>query len=459
VVRLHWLNKEYWKYSQLQIPIFWLLILSGNFTYAQINRDFYNNYFSQYTINPAAISMHGYSQFGVNFQKQLEGVVGSPQYGSIDFQHPFNKNISMATMLINEKAGILNTTSAVVTFGYRIYLGRADFDRVLGIGLSGGAFRTSIDTEQIDDPSDPAILNIQSNPYRPQSNFGLFYKSNRLTIGLSLLSLLSSEYDAQNNINYDFKPADKLLSYLRYRMDLSPDILLEPQLMYVKSNLYDNDIQLNSMLIIREFIGIGGGYGIESGLNFLFTLKIGNNTRISFATNLPNRDVAELNQAISELDLQLIFGNKVDFLNDDKQVEDKVVSGEKSESIPVESKVVEREEIVPEKTEDLAKIEEIIEVEEIVPVKEDYPIVYNVKSFEKGFYLIVGSYITKKYAEIYEKKLMDAGYSANILYHSELQKYYVIFGFSMDAEKIRNLRDQVRQKRDFQFANAWMLEY
>ena len=270
---------------------------------------------------------------------------------------------------------------------------------------------------------------------------------------------MSSEYDAQNNINYDFKPTDKLLSYLRYRMELSPDILLEPQLMYVKSNLYDNDIQLNSMLIIRDVIGIGGGYGIESGLNFLFTLKIGNNTRISFATNLPNRDVAELNQAISELDLQLIFGNKVDFLNDDKQVEDKVVSGEKSESIPVESKVVEREEIVPEKTEDLAKVEEIIEVEEIVPVKEDYPIVYNVKSFEKGFYLIVGSYITKKYAEIYEKKLMDAGYSANILYHSELQKYYVIFGFSMDAEKIRNLRDQVRQKRDFQFANAWMLEY
>ncbi len=75
-----------------------------------------------------------------------------------------------------------------------------------------------------------------------------------------------------------------------------------------------------------------------------------------------------------------------------------------------------------------------------------------------GHYVIVGVFSQLENVESYSRQLARSGYMNSYGFVSERGAWYVhIYSHPDDISKAREIRDEIRQKNQFQFANAWVL--
>jgi hypothetical protein len=72
-------------------------------------------------------------------------------------------------------------------------------------------------------------------------------------------------------------------------------------------------------------------------------------------------------------------------------------------------------------------------------------------------YVIVGTFGTKQNAEKYSLRLNASGHNSNFGFITQKKVYYVYVFKSNDLEQTRNVRDDYRQRREFQFPQSWVL--
>jgi cell division septation protein DedD len=72
-------------------------------------------------------------------------------------------------------------------------------------------------------------------------------------------------------------------------------------------------------------------------------------------------------------------------------------------------------------------------------------------------YVIVGAFKSRQNAARYSRQLRDAGYGNEFGFVSDKNVYYVFVQRSDDVEEARSIRNNFRDKSDFQFAESWVL--
>ena len=167
------------------LPLYALLALISITASAQQNM-FYNHYYiNPFLYNPSYIAPSGYTELYLNYRKQWSGISGAPTTGTASLHVPLNYKAGLALTASQDEAGLLITSSGLVSFSYQIFLGEKLTDvHKISFGLSAGVINSRINADKADDSQDPVLGNSTSSM---DGRFGMHYQYNNLKIGFALV--------------------------------------------------------------------------------------------------------------------------------------------------------------------------------------------------------------------------------------------------------------------------------
>lgn len=285
---------------------FFVLVISTAFAQERpINSQIFLN---PYYYNPAYAGFEDRPAFYVYRRQQWTGISGAPVTMGFNFHTIFNEKINFGINVMNDKRSILNTSSALVTFGYR-----ASFDEFhyLSFGLSGGVGFNSIDLDAID-PNDPAIIDALDNNIFLDGNAGFNYYNKGFNLGLSLPrifknTILSTASFSQGEIS----PLNDAIFMSSYKWQISEDKLaFEPHAIYYYSKDMPGQFEAIGLLHFMDAIWIGGSYRQDYGVTAYVGINIKDNFKFGYAYEFFNVEPATFNNNTHDIQLALIFGEK-----------------------------------------------------------------------------------------------------------------------------------------------------
>lgn len=137
-----------------------------------------------YLINPAAIGHYDYLRSSFSHRNQWSGLKGAPRSNAYTLSTPFKANVYLGGVFLNDKEDLIERTSGVITYAYRLQL---DQNQVVFLGLSGGFGQTKLNLQnaRVDDYSDGVLNFEQNNSTAFSANFGAYYKYDNLNVGVA----------------------------------------------------------------------------------------------------------------------------------------------------------------------------------------------------------------------------------------------------------------------------------
>ncbi|MEJ6979205.1 type IX secretion system membrane protein PorP/SprF [Pedobacter sp. P351] len=287
----------------------------------------YSQYmFNTLVINPAYAGYRETNNISLLHRDQWSGFAGAPKTQSLiaDGAFGIDKKVGLGISLVNDKAGLQRQTSAHANYAYRIPVG-ADARLALGISIGLGQFSLNSDDAQIQDESDPNFIDKQTY-FVPDARFGVHYSTSKFYAGLSATDLISGSIDYQqvgkNTITrqgrHYFLTAGGLF-------ELNSNFKLKPSFLIREDTKGPTNLDLNSFLLIKESIWVGGSYrtGINLwkktgwnnstfsqnsvvGLIEAFVLK---NLRVGYSYDYSLSDLADYSNGTHEFSLGLILNS------------------------------------------------------------------------------------------------------------------------------------------------------
>jgi type IX secretion system PorP/SprF family membrane protein len=190
------------------------------------------------------------------FRQQWAGFEGRPQTGLLNIHAPVKMlKGGIGLTYVNDQLGFEKNNMARLAYSFHKGLGVG----TLGIGLSAGIIQKSIDATWITPDgtpwqSDGSIAAQQASDLVPDINFGVFYHTNQLYMGISATHLGQFDMDQLNlrNVHHYFITAG-------YNYDINPEWQLRPSVM-VKSDAASTQIDLNVNVLFKRMIWAGVSY-------------------------------------------------------------------------------------------------------------------------------------------------------------------------------------------------------
>jgi type IX secretion system PorP/SprF family membrane protein len=437
----------------------------------------YNHYFlNPYLLNPSFIAPNGYSELNLNFRKQWTQFEGAPTTISANLQMPINYKMGWGINANNDRAGVLQTNTALASFGYQIYLGSStEVNHKIGFGLSAGYSMSQVDLSRVDDPTDPSLTN--SNTSNLVGQFGMHYQFNNLKIGFALPSLFATKAISEDAFNSpEFDALKNTFSSISYNFKLSDRFAFEPYFLFRTNEIKENQFEVLGVIKIDNLLWIGGSYRQDYGPAAFLGFFLKEKLRVGYAYEFAPDVVDGFGTGSHEFHVSLRLGKK--------QVSRPARTTQTTESVPTEE-TAKQEEVI-EKTEKPDVQEPVaVEPKQETPVeqpKQELPIeqpkqevpteqpkatpqpkteepkvVEEKSDLPPGYYVIVGTFKYSPNANKYASQLKADGYPATVTY-SALRNYnYVYVGTFTTMDEARRIRDEYRSKSRFYFRDAWIL--
>lgn len=449
----------------------------------------YNHfYFNPYLYNPSLIAPSGYTELFINYRNQWSGIDGAPTTATVNVQIPFNYKAALGVNFYNDQAGVLRTTSGMLSFAYSVYFGqRVENNHRLSFGLSAGVTNSYVDINKVDNPDDPAIAN--NNTLFVDGQVGLSYQFKGLKIGFSIPRLfrpyvVSDESFAKPGI----EQLDNTITSISYNFNLGPKVSFEPFLIY--RTLQDTPAQYEALGILRydNMVWVGGGYREDYGATGIVGLNI-KGIKLAYAYEFAPQQVSNFGSGTHEIQLGIKLGRKKERPQSDLIAEEpEAIEPEPEETEPATEPVTEPEvteqrtpEVVTPPVTEAQKEPEpaqaqpepqqpkpdtqpketaptISERRETVDTDRDgSPIKVNGRKMPQGHYTVIGVFSSLQNAQRYRDFVTRAGYPAEVGNYPAKNYYFVYVNQTDDLDQARQSRDTFRSKSEFSFAEAWIL--
>ncbi|MEQ1586679.1 MAG: PorP/SprF family type IX secretion system membrane protein [Cyclobacteriaceae bacterium] len=426
----------------------------------------YNHYFmNPYVYNPSYIPS-GYTELFMNYRKQWAEFNGSPNTATLNLQVPINYRMGFGVNLYNDRAGVLQTNTGMVSFAYQVYLGKSTNDlHRLGFGLAAGATMSRIDLSKVDDPSDPALVNNSTSSIDGQ--FGINYQFNNLKIGFSLPRLFVSNVVSEDGFNTpELDQLNNTISTISYNFTISPRVSVEPFFLYRTSEGVEGQYEVLGVVKLDNMMWGGASYRQHYGAAAFLGFTVKEKLRVGYAYEFAPSQVTGFGNGSHEIQIALRIG---------KKKRERPVAETTSQPEPV---VAQEPEVEKPKTEDLqTKPEEKVEAVVVAPIVADQkPVVEEVhpveaeiepvrdklttlsgRGLKPGHYIVVGAFRSNQNALNYMNNLKQEGYPATVSY-SEAKNYYLVhMGNQASLDEAKKLRDKYRVENKFTLRETWIL--
>ncbi|MEX1241808.1 MAG: PorP/SprF family type IX secretion system membrane protein [Cyclobacteriaceae bacterium] len=485
-----------------------LLLFASSFAKAQDQTNFTHFYLNPYLINPSYAGIDGQSSLSIIYRKQWMTIDGAPTIANFTLQSPLSPRLSFAISLTNDSKGLLNNSSALLTFGYNIPLAEKAFVR---FGISGGGTWNTVDMSKLEALSgDPALGNILESNAALTGNAGISFHINTFQLGASMPTMFAPSYISADAFNItEIEPFQSIVVNASNRFYFADDKhVFEPYALYRMNADLPPQFEFAGVLHLNHVIWLGGSYKQDFGISALAGIKLKNRLAIGASYSLQNSGVNELNSPSFEVSLNALLGKRKEdaplysFVNTVKEKEKKPLRKSASELIAEKRKLEEearkkqQEELAKQKkAEEEAKKkadEELArqrreeaertarEAEELArrtppppvdtprveqPVVVTPPVVEgrhethkrgtHANELQPGDFVIVGAFSSQANAQRYSLGLQQLGYRANNGHLTSKNLWYVYIFQSSDINQARIERDKHRKLR--MFKDAWLL--
>jgi type IX secretion system PorP/SprF family membrane protein len=161
----------------------------------------YTNYMqNMLAVNPAYAGSRNALSLTALHRSQWVRFAAAPSTQTINVHSPITaKHIGLGLSLMNDRLGVVNNTSAFVSFAYKIQINKV---AKLALGLSGGVnlIQANLSSLALDQQNDPAFQANLKNKALGNFGFGMYYTQQQFYIGLSVPNLVQNNYE-QNGIS------------------------------------------------------------------------------------------------------------------------------------------------------------------------------------------------------------------------------------------------------------------
>jgi type IX secretion system PorP/SprF family membrane protein len=430
----------------------------------------YNHYFlNPYLFNPSFIAPSGYSELNLNFRKQWTQFEGAPTTISANLLMPINYKMGWGINAINDRAGVLQTNTALASFGYQIYFGSStEINHKIGFGLSAGYSMSQVDLSRVDDPTDPSLTN--SNTSNLVGQFGMHYQFNNLKIGFALPSLFATKVISEDAFNSpEFDALKNTFSSISYNFKFGGRLAFEPFVLYRTNEIKENQFEVLGVLKVDNLLWVGGSYRQDYGPAAFLGFSLKEKLKVGYAYEFAPDVVDGFGTGSHEFHVSLRLGKKqvsrssppvtpTPIPVEEPIKEEKEADKNEPKEIPAEIPVAveqQKEEIPVEKPKEETPVEQPKVTPEVKP--EEPKVVEEKSDLPSGYYVIVGSFKYSTNANNYASQLKANGFPGTVTYSALRNYHYVHVGTFSTMEEARKIRDEYRSKSRFFFRDAWIL--
>ena len=244
------------------------------------------------------------------FRQQWSGFNGSPTTGLINVHAPVQLlRGGIGLTYLNDQLGFEKNNIARLSYSYHQAIGVG----TLGIGVSAGIVQKSLSAQWVTpdqgsgyvDGMDPGIALSNASDMVPDFNFGLFYKTNQLFMGISATHLGGLEMDDLNvkNVHHYWITAG-------YNYDINPEWKLRPSLL-VKSDAASTILDLNMNVLYRDMIWAGATYRLGDAvapmLGYQHKCENSATLRIGYSYGITTSQLGNYNNGTHDIMLNYCF--------------------------------------------------------------------------------------------------------------------------------------------------------
>nr|WP_294893873.1 type IX secretion system membrane protein PorP/SprF [uncultured Pedobacter sp.] len=261
--------------------------------------------FNALALNPAYAGSRNVVSATALYRNQWTGLKGAPETATFTIDAPINdKKIGLGLQVFNDKLGITNTTGIVASGAYRIRMDKG----TLAFGLQGSVsnFRANYQNVALDQSGSNTDVAFQDNVNNTLFNLGtgIYYNSDRFYVGLSAPQLLP------NKLGSTTLSIQEIHLFLTAGVvfDLSDDFKLKPSIMVkeVKGAPIEGD--LNTMLWIKDVLGVGVQYRSNADVSGLFEIQATPQIRLGYSYDYSITTLQNHNSGSHEIMLRYEFG-------------------------------------------------------------------------------------------------------------------------------------------------------
>ena len=189
--------------------IIFIILLNSLELFGQVSPSSTMFFINPFYYNASYAGIEGRSRLSLNHRQQWVGIDGAPVTTSLSFHTPLNKGLAIGANIYSDRRSILSTNSATFSVGYTVAFSEREY---LRFGLSGGIGFRNIDLSQVDNPTDPALLDVVDNNTFLNGDFGLSFQSGYFNIGVSLPNFFEPNLNNLSSFeNGDFAPLNEVL--------------------------------------------------------------------------------------------------------------------------------------------------------------------------------------------------------------------------------------------------------
>jgi len=463
--------------------------------HAQISPSFTQFFINPYRINASYAGIEGRPVIYLAHRQQWIGIEGAPVTTTLSFHTPLSLGLNIGADFYNDSRGILNTNSFLITAGYTIAFSQKDF---LRFGLSGGLGFRNIDLSQVDNRSDPALLNVVENNLYINGNFGVSFQTGYLIMGVSLPNLFEPNLNNTSTFeNGTLAPLNEVIANASYRFYFGlDDYAFEPHVLYRFNDVFPDQFEIAGIFHLKNVVWIGASFrqdynrsvaedekfkNQDYGVYAHGGIKIKNRMLFGYSYGLGIQSIPGIGKSTHEFNLSLQFGRE---RRSRRKTQNVYLSFIDAERIywEIEPRVEKVKVEKPEEEEVVEPTEEIVIAPVVVPIDEtesahdnprlalkrelDANIVSDIRTetleagdhpleLVRGNYIIVNEFEEQNIAEAYVERINNEGERAGYGFVSR-RNAWMVYVYKSDS-KI-GLRRQVAKKRNNPvFSEAWIL--
>ena len=253
------------------IVLLFLLSFAGQLT-AQQNIQFSQYVFNSLSVNPAYAGYKEEWFAQLALRSQWVGVEGAPKTGvmSIDgILDPRDRKMGLGFQVTSDKIGPQFATSLTANYAYRLQLDGDDSKR-LSFGIGAGVVQYNLNSSMLNttEGGDQALALNNESRLKPDLRLGIYYNSNFLYMGLSLLDAFSGSGVSVTSTSSSFNIARSRHAYFMAGglVNLSPEMRVRPSVLIKEDFRGPTSVDLNVMTIFNDKLWLGASY--RTGFGF-----------------------------------------------------------------------------------------------------------------------------------------------------------------------------------------------
>jgi type IX secretion system PorP/SprF family membrane protein len=454
-------------------------------------------YLNPFLYNPSMAGTKDDANVFFTHRSQWNDMPNSPVTSTLSIDGPIKlKKVGLGLTLFNDKEDLIGKMGASVAYSYRVDINE---DNKLYLGLSLGALQNRIDFSRakLQDYNDNVISTQDQRKAAFDANFGLSYQFQALEVGFSMPQLLGNKFDYTNDeTETKFNLSRNYLGSLKYTfmIDEEKNTSVYPLVLVRAGGGGPIQYDINAVFNWQDMAWLGVAYKSDYAIGINVGVKVNKKFTIAYSQEIITSKISAYAGSSSELCLAYTFGVTERKKEPEPKVEETPVKPKEEEP-----KAQQWEEPVAQPTNDVPKMSDnsnSSEVDDFIneikkgfeetenpeatdpgttaattsPVtttpadpldalfkseKSDDYLDENGNKDPQGFFVVIGSFKNKEFAEKDRDDNIAKGFSdCLIVYSKSKQMYYLAFA---RTDNNASAKEFLQESLYSGFPEAWVL--